>query len=145
MKEERVGLCFLACSTSRVRKACQSFGMRTKMSDKWVNYSYGLARTKQQVGQNIFSARTSQGHTHIHKMHLPLYSIICDWPWGLHPNVIFSRFQVGSLEILEIGTLATLKAHNLLYRLSIEVSSTTKLQFSSKVVLAICGMSFEDM
>jgi len=22
--------------------------------------------------------------------HLPPYSFLCDWPWGLHPNVIFS-------------------------------------------------------
>jgi len=21
--------------------------------------------------------------------HLPLYNILYDWPWGLHPNVIF--------------------------------------------------------
>jgi hypothetical protein len=30
--------------------ACWSFGMGIKKSDKWFNYSHGLAQTKQQVG-----------------------------------------------------------------------------------------------
>jgi hypothetical protein len=37
-------------STSRVKKACWSFRMGTKMNDKWVNYSHRLAQIKQQVG-----------------------------------------------------------------------------------------------
>ncbi len=33
------------------------------------------------------------------------YSILYDWPQGLHPNVIFSQdAQVGILEIPKIGT-----------------------------------------
>jgi hypothetical protein len=32
------------------RKACWSFEMGIKTNDKWVNYSHGLAQTKQQVG-----------------------------------------------------------------------------------------------
>jgi len=45
--------------------------------------------------------------------HLPLYNILCAWPRGLHPNVILSQdSQVESLQIPEIKTLATLKAHN---------------------------------
>jgi len=31
----------------RGRRACWSFGIGTKTSDKWVNYSHGLAQTKQ--------------------------------------------------------------------------------------------------
>ncbi len=37
-------------STLKVRKACWSSMMGTKMSDKQVNYSHGLAQNKQQVG-----------------------------------------------------------------------------------------------
>jgi hypothetical protein len=40
--------------------------------------------------------------------HLPLYSIIYVWPWGLHPNVILSRL----VTLFEIGTSGTLEAHN---------------------------------
>jgi hypothetical protein len=47
--------------------------------------------------------------------HLPPYSILCAWPWGQHQNAILSHdSQVGSFEILEIGTSATLQAHNIL-------------------------------
>ncbi len=64
--------------------------------------------------------------------HLPAYSIFYAWPRGLHPNVILSRdSQVGSFEILKIGTLATLEAHNLLFRPSIEVKFKAKLYLSS--------------
>jgi hypothetical protein len=33
-----------------VKWMCWSFGIENRMSDKWVNYSYGFAQTKQQVG-----------------------------------------------------------------------------------------------
>jgi hypothetical protein len=32
------------------RRACCNTEMRTRTNDKWVNYSHGLAQTKQQVG-----------------------------------------------------------------------------------------------
>jgi hypothetical protein len=60
--------------------------------------------------------------------HLPLYSIIYAWPWGLHPNVILSRdSQVKSPEIPKIGTLTTLETHNFLCKPLIEVRSIAKL------------------
>jgi len=60
--------------------------------------------------------------------HLPLYSIFCAWPQGLHPNVILSQdSQVGNPEILKIGTLATLDAHKFLCRPLIEVRFKAKL------------------
>jgi hypothetical protein len=60
--------------------------------------------------------------------HPPPYNILCAWPWVVHPNVTLSQdSQVRSLEIFEIGTLATLKAHNFLYRHPIEVKSKSKL------------------
>jgi hypothetical protein len=37
-----VGLCSLAPSTLGVRRMCWNYGMRTMMSDKWVDYSHGL-------------------------------------------------------------------------------------------------------
>jgi hypothetical protein len=56
--------------------------------------------------------------------HLPPYNIFCAWPRNQHPNVILSRdSQVRSLEVLEIGTLATLKAHNFVCKLLIKVRS----------------------
>jgi hypothetical protein len=48
--KERVWVHFLACSISGVRRACWSFRMGTRTSDKWVNCSYGPTQTKQQVG-----------------------------------------------------------------------------------------------
>jgi hypothetical protein len=44
-----VGVRSLAHSISRVRKACQSYGMGTRTNDEWVNYSYGLAQIKPHV------------------------------------------------------------------------------------------------
>jgi hypothetical protein len=56
------------------------------------------------------------------------WSILYAWPWGLHLNVILSRdSQVKSLEILEIGTLATSEAHNFLCIPPIEVRSKINL------------------
>ncbi len=45
-----VEVCFLIHSISKVRNACWSSEMGTKMSDKWVNYSHGPTQNKQQVG-----------------------------------------------------------------------------------------------
>jgi len=53
MKEERIGRRSLTRNTSGVRGVCWSSGMGTKMSDKWVNYSYQFAQIKQQVGYYI--------------------------------------------------------------------------------------------
>jgi hypothetical protein len=47
--KEGVGVCSLAHNISGVKGACRSSEMGIKMSDKWVNYSYGFAQTKQQV------------------------------------------------------------------------------------------------
>jgi hypothetical protein len=60
--------------------------------------------------------------------HLPPYNILYACPWSLHPIVILSwDSQVGSPEILEIGTLETLEAHNFFYKPSIEVRFKEKL------------------
>jgi hypothetical protein len=60
--------------------------------------------------------------------HLPLYSIIYAWPWGLHRNVILSQdSQLVSPEILKIETFVILEAHIFLCRPSIEVKFEPKL------------------
>jgi hypothetical protein len=41
-----VGVCFLICSISGIRKACWSSEMGTRISDKVINYSCGCAQTK---------------------------------------------------------------------------------------------------
>jgi hypothetical protein len=46
---EGVGARSLARSTLGVRGTYWSSGMWTRMSVKWVNYSYGHAQTKQQI------------------------------------------------------------------------------------------------
>jgi hypothetical protein len=70
------------------------------------------------------SLRFELGRSH----HLPLYSIIYDWPHGLHSNIIlFWDFQVGSLKILEIKTPCTLEVHNFLCKPLIEMGSKEKL------------------
>ncbi len=49
MKEEGLGVCSFTLNTSGVKKACWSSEMKTKMSDKWVNYSYCRNPTLRQV------------------------------------------------------------------------------------------------
>jgi len=46
MEEEGVGVHSLAHNTSRVKRACWSFEMGIKTSDKRVNYSYAPTQTK---------------------------------------------------------------------------------------------------
>jgi hypothetical protein len=48
--KEEVGVRSLVHNIPGVRRACWISEMGNKMRDKWVNYSYGLAQTKQQVG-----------------------------------------------------------------------------------------------
>jgi hypothetical protein len=70
------------------------------------------------------SPRLELGGSH----HLCPYNILYNWQWGLHPNVILSwDSQVGSPEVLEIGTLTTLEAYKFLCRPPIEVRSNKKL------------------
>jgi hypothetical protein len=77
-------------------------------------------------------------HTQTHKIHhgldlgetttFLLYSILCAWPQGLHPNVILSQdSQVGSPEIFEIEIPETLEAHNFECKPLLEVRSEAKL------------------
>ncbi len=42
-EKEGIGVRSLACSTLRVRRACWSSGIGTRISDMRVNYSYELA------------------------------------------------------------------------------------------------------
>jgi hypothetical protein len=46
-EEKKSGVRFLACNILMVRGVFWSFKMGTRMSGKWVNYSYGLAQIKQ--------------------------------------------------------------------------------------------------
>ncbi len=117
------------CITSRVRGVCWSSKIGIRMSDKWVNYSYGLAQTKQQVGSCKIKALLVHGRTQIHKIHHGL---------NLREATIFPFIilyvtdhggctQVGSFEILEIGTLATLDAYNFLCIPLIDMTYEKKL------------------
>jgi hypothetical protein len=45
------------------KEACWSFGMGTMMSDKWDNYSHGLAQTKQQGLVHSWSTFGAQVNT----------------------------------------------------------------------------------
>jgi hypothetical protein len=49
LEEKKSWVRSLTYNTLKVKKACWSFGMETKTNDKWVNYSYGPTKTKQQV------------------------------------------------------------------------------------------------
>ncbi len=114
--------------------------MGIKTSDKQVNYSHRLAQTKQ-VGQCIVGTLLVNEFRRLTMVQTwgkpppPPYIIFYAQPWGMHQNVILSwDSQVGNLEILEIGTFATLDAHNVLCRPLIEVISETNLQPSSKAL-----------
>jgi hypothetical protein len=50
IKEKRVGMRSLVHNTLGVRGVCWRSRMKTKMSDKQVNYSHRPTQTKQQVG-----------------------------------------------------------------------------------------------
>jgi hypothetical protein len=65
--------------------------MDIRMSDKWINYSYGSTQTKQQVGQCIVGTFWCMDEPQINmnsqyspqpelwgNHHLPLYNIFCD-------------------------------------------------------------------
>ncbi len=53
-KGKGVGACFLTCNILGVEgRACWSSGMETKKIDEQINYSHGLAQTKQQV-DNVY-------------------------------------------------------------------------------------------
>jgi len=60
--------------------------------------------------------------------HLPPYSILCAWPWALHPNVtLFKDSQVGSPEIPEVGTPVALEGHNFWFKPLVKVRCKSKL------------------
>jgi len=60
--------------------------------------------------------------------HLPPYSILNAWPWGLHQMSFGLRTpQVESFEIPKIEILTTLEGHNFFFRPSIEVRFTENL------------------
>ncbi len=121
--------------------ACWSSGIGITKNDKQINYSHGLAQTKQQVGQCIVGAflvyRLTTGKHGFKKLtttriwgrnHLPLYSILCAQPQDQHPNVILSWDE--SLKILKIETPTTLDTHKFVCKPPIEVSIKAKLQSS---------------
>jgi hypothetical protein len=77
------------------RRACWSSGMGTRTSDKRMNYSHGLTQTKQQAVLCIVGALLVHGRPKANidsrdssqprlegSHHLPLYSILCAWPWN---------------------------------------------------------------
>jgi hypothetical protein len=48
--EEGIMVCSFVCSILKVRRACWNSEMGIGTNEKWVNYLYGSAQTKQQVG-----------------------------------------------------------------------------------------------
>jgi hypothetical protein len=60
--------------------------------------------------------------------HLPPYNIFCAWPQNQHPNVILLQdSQVEVPKFSKVGTPTTLRAHNFVCNLSIEMRSKAKL------------------
>jgi len=60
--------------------------------------------------------------------HLPPYSILCGWPWSLHPNDFsFLGLSNGSPKIVPVRTPAILEPHNFASKLRI------KMQFEAKL------------
>jgi hypothetical protein len=112
--------------------------MGIRKSDKQVNYSHELARTKQQVAQCIVGAllvhgRTTGKHelTKFTKAQTwgntppsPLYYSLC-LATGPAPKCHFvlglPSWNLEIPEILEIGTPAALEAHNFFFRPLIEI------------------------
>jgi hypothetical protein len=115
--------------------------MGNRTNDKWVNYSYELAQTKQQVGYCVIG--TILVHKQAKGIHV-LTRLTTAQTWGkpspsplsyfllLTPGAVPKCYyswdsQVRSPEFFKIKTAATLEAHNFLCRPLIEVRFTTKL------------------
>ncbi len=65
--------------------------------------------------------------------HLPPCSILCGWPWSLHPNGFsFPRLPSGSPKIAPVRTPTTLEPHNFASRPWIVMQYKAKLQLSSR-------------
>ncbi len=119
------------------------------MSDKRVNYSHGLAQTKQQVSQCIVGTLLVHGGA-MNKHRFTRF--ITAWTWGKPSSSPLQYFlclatgprpkchfvprlpswEFGNLEIFEMGTFATLQAHDFLWRLLIEMRFEVKLQPSPR-------------
>ncbi len=117
----------------------------TKKNDKHLLTHIDLHKTKQQVGYYIIETFLVLRRT-MGKLKFTRFTMTRTWG-KLTPSLIlfsmishvgyiqmsfFQDSQVKSLEIPEIETLATLKAHNFLCKHSIEVRCKTKLYFSSR-------------
>jgi hypothetical protein len=86
---------------------------------------------------NIFGAQMNHGHIQIHKTHhnpnlgeaitFPIIIFYVIRHGAITQMAFFSRLQVKSPAIFEIGTLATLDTHNFLCKPTIEARFTTKL------------------
>ncbi len=138
-----IGARSLAHNISRGKKACWSFGMGLGRVNKLHSFTWACTQPTQ-GGQCIvgallvlgratgntdtqYSSRPRLGKSH----HLPLYSILCTSPRGLHPNGFsLPGFSCGSPEIAPAGSPATLEPHNFASKPSIEVQSKAKLQLS---------------
>ncbi len=91
---------------------------------KWLVHSWSTLGAKTSHGQHghirLTTART-WGKP-------PPYSILCGWPWSLHPNDFsLPGLPSGSPEILPVGTPATMEPHNFVNRPLIEVWFEAKL------------------
>jgi hypothetical protein len=78
-KNERTWDMFLNSQHFRGKRVCWSSEMQTRMSDKWVNYSYQFAQIKQQVGYYIVEAFLV--HERVINMHR-LIKFTTAWIWG---------------------------------------------------------------
>ncbi len=126
-------------------RVCQSSRMGTRKINKQLNYSHGLAQTKQ-VGQCITGALLVHGQaTGKHRLirfttaqiwgkpqPSPLSYTLC-LARDQHPNVHFvPRLPNWSPEIPKIRTPVTLETHNFVCKPLIEMMYKKKLQLSSR-------------
>ncbi len=133
MKEEGIGVHSLACNTLGVEGHVEALGWglgwmisgsiihknlhkpNNKLVSAWLEHFCCIDKPRAYIdSQDSSRFRLRGGH------YLPPYSILYACPWGLHPYVVLSQD-------FEIGTLATLQAHNVLWKPSIEVRFKEKL------------------
>jgi hypothetical protein len=105
------------------------------MINNQLNYSHGLAQSKQQIGYCIAETLLVHGQTHIQKTHHSpnlgetiTFPIIVYYVFGHEANTQMSCCPGTPIsKIPKIETPATLEAHNFMCKPMIEMTSQAKL------------------
>jgi hypothetical protein len=102
-EKKGVGVCSLTHSTSGVTRCARAvgWGLRRVTNKSIIHTDLHKPNNKLVSARSKHFWCTDEPYTYIDPQnspwlelggshHFPRYNILCDWPWGLHPNVILS-------------------------------------------------------